>query len=455
MDSTSSIRILQLLPGKYDSPIQCTTRISSLSKAEPYEAVSYVWGKGPRSRRVLVDGDNVGITETLYAALRRFRNPIASRSIWVDQLCIDQSNVKEKTQQVNLMGDIYKQCTRSLTWFGEIPEVSAGITTGDAQIVFNFIRALAGDDMDSMIFDSLLMFGHADGTRRAIKAIVRSCNYELDVATLYRNVTIDLIEANKGLKPLLGLRNHSELPTWVLDLSWCPTIDVTYFYQTHAYRYDWYDACNKTPLNMQVVRGHTVISLTGRFMDKIEKTSPVLADQYGGGLKGLELAATMTSWWKVVEEHASKRVRRGKYVNGESWFDAFCRMALGDLITEDVFPQRKAKQSDSELVMEFMRTGNQAIVSTSIHRMTTRQRFFISADGYIGLCPPNTVKGDEIWVLSGGKVPFVLRSRGQTGRKSKAESIPEYTLVGNAYVQGIMYGEGLQQCNGLQDIYLN
>jgi hypothetical protein len=104
MDSPDSICILELLPGEDGSPIKCTTRVAALSKAGPYEAVSYVWGKGPQSRSVLVDGEDVDVTETLHATLRRFRNPAASRSIWVDQLCIDQSNSKEETRQVNMMG---------------------------------------------------------------------------------------------------------------------------------------------------------------------------------------------------------------------------------------------------------------------------------------------------------------------------------------------------------------
>ena len=40
-------------------------------------------------------------------------------------------------------------------------------------------------------------------------------------------------------------------------------------------------------------------------------------------------------------------------------------------------------------------------------------------------------KGDSVFVLSGGKVPFILRGR-DTG---------EYRLVGEAYVDGIMHGE--------------
>jgi hypothetical protein len=176
MNSPNCIRILELLPGKDDSPIQCTTRIAHLWYGEAYEAVSYVWGDGPPSRSVQISGEAVKITQTLYAALKRFRDPIDTRSIWVDQLCINQSDAKEKTHQVNMMREIYKQCTRCLIWLGEIPEASAGVTIMDAQAAFDFISALAGETVDSQQGSctplSLAMPDQVDGARRAFKALI-------------------------------------------------------------------------------------------------------------------------------------------------------------------------------------------------------------------------------------------------------------------------------------------
>jgi len=54
--------------------------------------------------------------------------------------------------------------------------------------------------------------------------------------------------------------------------------------------------------------------------------------------------------------------------------------------------------------------------------------------GYVGLCPNGTVADDEICLLNGGRVPFVLR-------KGDGES---YTLVGECYIHGIMHGEALK-----------
>jgi hypothetical protein len=59
------------------------------------------------------------------------------------------------------------------------------------------------------------------------------------------------------------------------------------------------------------------------------------------------------------------------------------------------------------------------------------KRFFLSDTGYLGLAPIRSQAGDEVWILQGGNVPFILRGL-QNGR---------YLLVGEAYVHGVMLGE--------------
>jgi hypothetical protein len=55
---------------------------------------------------------------------------------------------------------------------------------------------------------------------------------------------------------------------------------------------------------------------------------------------------------------------------------------------------------------------------------------FISSDRRIGLGPKNMAIGDCLVLLMGGKVPFVLRPRGDV-----------FELVGECYVHGAMQGE--------------
>jgi hypothetical protein len=52
-----------------------------------------------------------------------------------------------------------------------------------------------------------------------------------------------------------------------------------------------------------------------------------------------------------------------------------------------------------------MNQSLQQIITTETHRRC----YFKADDGGQGLCYPNACVGDEVWVLDGGKVPFILR----------------------------------------------
>ncbi|KAL9039854.1 MAG: hypothetical protein Q9214_004707 [Letrouitia sp. 1 TL-2023] len=113
LDSGAShIRLLTLAPS-FDkkSDIHChLEHVPFGDKAEnrpTYEALSYTWGDPADKRLIIVDDDSVPITRNLDIALRYVRNPSKPRILWIDALCIDQSNLEEKAQQVGMMKDIY------------------------------------------------------------------------------------------------------------------------------------------------------------------------------------------------------------------------------------------------------------------------------------------------------------------------------------------------------------
>ena len=69
-----------------------------------------------------------------------------------------------------------------------------------------------------------------------------------------------------------------------------------------------------------------------------------------------------------------------------------------------------------------------------IMRLHSR-RPFSSSTGFVGLCSMHARPTDEICLFFGGGLAYVVRSQdeGET-----------YTLIGEAYVHGIMYGELLR-----------
>jgi hypothetical protein len=77
--------------------------------------------------------------------------------------------------------------------------------------------------------------------------------------------------------------------------------------------------------------------------------------------------------------------------------------------------------------------------------MSAHKRFFVLGGGFIGTGPTYVEEGDEVWVLEGGVMPFILRATDSSNENAKKviESGGKHVrgLVGPAYVHGIMRGE--------------
>ncbi|KAK0510158.1 hypothetical protein JMJ35_007552 [Cladonia borealis] len=124
------IRELGLLPGRFESPIDCTLKPRSLIAAtkhglnQKYEALSYVWDheEPTDSINIHVDGQFSGvmyITPSLCAALRRLRDRGSVRFLWIDAICINQTNFYEMNHQVPLMADVYRRAEHLYVWLGQ------------------------------------------------------------------------------------------------------------------------------------------------------------------------------------------------------------------------------------------------------------------------------------------------------------------------------------------------
>jgi hypothetical protein len=124
----NGIRLLRLLPTKEDSKniqcelFECALRPSD-GAARPYEALSYVWGSTLKPESItIVDQKRdrqFAITQSLHAALLRLRDHDIPRIIWIDAICIDQSNKTERSHQIPLMAEIYAKASRVVVWLGE------------------------------------------------------------------------------------------------------------------------------------------------------------------------------------------------------------------------------------------------------------------------------------------------------------------------------------------------
>ncbi|KAF2113044.1 hypothetical protein BDV96DRAFT_601829 [Lophiotrema nucula] len=87
-----------------------------------------------------------------------------------------------------------------------------------------------------------------------------------------------------------------------------------------------------------------------------------------------------------------------------------------------------------------------AAFEAAMRRMQQGRKLVRTHDNLLGLGPKSTQVGDQVWVLPGAKVPFVLRPFGEGGKKHR--------LIGEAYVHGFMDGEATRQGRELQPITL-
>ncbi|KAM5526194.1 heterokaryon incompatibility protein [Fusarium oxysporum f. sp. phaseoli] len=121
-----SFRIFTLDPGKESDELRGTLQTYPIDAAPKYEALSYVWGPLNRTKSITCNGQDFNITDSLDTALRRLRLTGKPRHIWIDQICIDQDSVVERSEQVSIMRHIYSNAEMVNAWLGPAdPEVAA------------------------------------------------------------------------------------------------------------------------------------------------------------------------------------------------------------------------------------------------------------------------------------------------------------------------------------------
>lgn len=118
LSEPTEIRILILQHGVDNDPIQCTLRHSLMHK-EYYQALSYEWrDTGDEDPNITVNGSSVRIRENLHEALKQIRDAAEDLFLWIDALCINQTNLGEESQQVGLMGEIFGCANCVIAWLG-------------------------------------------------------------------------------------------------------------------------------------------------------------------------------------------------------------------------------------------------------------------------------------------------------------------------------------------------
>ena len=161
--SNRSIRLLSLKPGFPSETIECfLLTVENVEDAPPYEAISYVWGTELAEDPIVCNGVATTVTGNLFDALKHLRpfpnwdsvipwsakHPLHSSRrpvwsgfarnrneqrenvnalrtwVWLDALCINQTDVEERATQVKMMRRIYEQAATVKIWLGKGDRIS-------------------------------------------------------------------------------------------------------------------------------------------------------------------------------------------------------------------------------------------------------------------------------------------------------------------------------------------
>jgi hypothetical protein len=130
------IRILTLLSGCESSSIRCRLDIASLGDQPIYDALSYMWGEPDQLGRTIIINDKCfPVRANLWLALYNLRDTTADHVLWIDAICINQNNLKERSYQVRQMGNIFAQARSVRVWVGD--------KSDDSDIALSMLRELS------------------------------------------------------------------------------------------------------------------------------------------------------------------------------------------------------------------------------------------------------------------------------------------------------------------------
>jgi hypothetical protein len=270
-------------------------------------------------------------------------------------------------------------------------------------------------------------------------------DYSMSTAETFSRCTEALIKSDNSLNALVGPRlRQPSLPSWVIDLLPKENAGSVLFFQNIFKRISSsaiFNACG-----MQGLRHSLKLSklgLCGIPVDVVKDTAMPWDEGF--------VAQTFREW-----ENLSCASSEQVYPSGCTRADAFWRTMIRDTIRDyqDGENIRRANTTDELAYMRFRRwlveqsdTNNTEAMASpdfanfrkSFFIATQYQHFFTTHKDYIGLgdLPQSN---DEIWILFGGGVPFILRPY-----PADSDHAGSYSLIGDCYVHGIMDGEAMEE----------
>ena len=173
-NASQQIRLVSILPVQGRKRLHLNLETTSIDQVEgQYEAVSYMWGPPSPLRHIIINGKTLRLRKNIWRCLRHLRDQNLTESrLWIDTICVDQSNDHEKSQQVSLMARIFKSASKVLIWLGSTSLQTHLLPHGSVSL-HHSIEALPPKDWDCWID----VLGYTDSRRRSLENQIMSIVY--------------------------------------------------------------------------------------------------------------------------------------------------------------------------------------------------------------------------------------------------------------------------------------
>jgi hypothetical protein len=273
-------------------------------------------------------------------------------------------------------------------------------------------------------------------------------DYRLDVAAVFAQPLVAWWQTEASLRPLMYVRKQSckfPLPSWVPDWSHAPTSRGSQVIRIATYKI--FNACGYERL-LPIVFHDRILHIKGACSDTVK----MLCEAESIIHTKSDLFVTVWGWLEMTAKCSVQKSCRGLRTTSENtlWrillFDWFLVEAEANFLcrpTESDFNSLHAELASFESDLGSLESDQVSLLMRSVLYRMHRAKLIITTNGWLGMVPRDTQIGDEIYVLAGGRMPFVLRPSQENfslpGSSNAQRSC--HTLVGECYLDGSMDGE--------------
>ncbi|KIW00453.1 uncharacterized protein PV09_07978 [Verruconis gallopava] len=270
-------------------------------------------------------------------------------------------------------------------------------------------------------------------------------NYELPVDEVYTNAALSIIQKHHSLD-ILGHCTMSEtgslenLPSWVPN--WTSKSGPIPFFKRSLVSQKTseeaasgrdvigklFNASGDTRAQTSIDRYSNILSVEGFIFDKVELVSPSTGNSHDSSAIAVDWIEWLDTLSCTPDAHQALRKALPRVLVADTY-----RFSVDVGMRGCIQPSLAGKVGNESLLKI------NAIEPDDIHESVTgphpasfRRKLIVTEQGYLGLTAEQVEKNDVVAICCGGQLPLVLRATSN-----------HYTLIGEAYIHGIMDGEAM------------